>query len=97
LVMALAGMPEHIGAVLSHVTVAACASSTNLTLPPAAIVILLVGSAFGADPSVVQHAHVFTSQLSLTSSFTSGGADWPAVASAGTIATAAPSTAAMGR
>jgi hypothetical protein len=92
--MALAGIPEHIGAELVHETVAAVfALSANLTLPPGAIVILLAGSGFDPEPGTAQHGQSLSTQFSFTSSFASDGA----AARAGTIATVAPSTAATGR
>jgi hypothetical protein len=82
------------GAEPIHTTVAAVlAWSMNVTVPPLAIVTDFVGFAIDADPSVVQHDQVLTSQFSLISSFASDGA----AASAGSTATDAPSSAARAK
>jgi hypothetical protein len=85
---------SHVGGVPIQAIFAFSPWSMNVTVPPLAIVTDLAGCGFDADPSAVQHGQLLTSQFSLTSSFTS---DEAAPASAGTIATAAPSTAATGR
>ncbi len=88
----LTGTPdEQVGAESVQAMFAAVlALSVNTTSPPAAIVTRLAGD---AEPEVAQHGQSGSTQFSLTSSFAS---DAPA-ASAGTIATAAPNTAATGR
>src|ERR1700735_4656588 len=79
-------MPEHIGAELVHTTVAAVvALSANLISPPGAIVTRLAGT---AEPWGAQPGQLSSTQISLTSSFASGGV----AASAGRAATAAPTT-----
>src|SRR5271167_4743508 len=73
--MALAGTPVQAGAEPIQTTAAGVVAwSMNVTVPPLAIVTDFVGFAIDADPSVVQHDQVLTSQFSLTSSFASDGA-----------------------